>query len=257
MQTKNLTRVIAALLAGALMISVGLNYIFYQIGEGYYKLLSRARLDPLGLADYPVGDDATLPAGEGRMRVVFFGDSRAYQWPAPEDLDGMEFINRGIGSQTSAQVLGRYDAHVRPLSADVIVIQVGINDLKTIPILAEQKQRIVEQCKANIEEIVRKSLAMDQTVILTTIIPEGRVPVERRPFWSNEVEAATNEVNRFLYTLEGKQVILLNTARVLANEDGKVRSEYSRDLLHLNDQGYAALNEALVIILRQIQDEMR
>jgi len=65
--------------------------------------------------------------------VVFFGDSRAYDWPAPSGLEGLEFVNRGIGNQTTAQVLGRFEAHIAPLHPQVVVLQVGINDLKLIP----------------------------------------------------------------------------------------------------------------------------
>lgn len=38
------------------------------------------------------------------------------------------------GAQTSAQVVWRFAEHIAPLQPDKIILQVGINDLKTIPL---------------------------------------------------------------------------------------------------------------------------
>lgn len=41
----------------------------------------------------------------------------------------VEFINRGIGGQTSTQVAERFDANIAPLQPDVLVVRVCVNDL--------------------------------------------------------------------------------------------------------------------------------
>lgn len=227
-----------------LLTSVALNVFLFAQGREYYLQLHETRLDPLGL-DYGAPDpDATGPAGPERTTVVFFGDSRAAEWPAP-DLGQYRFVNRGVGSQTSAQVVRRFDAHVRPLQPRLVILQVGINDLKTIPLFPERKVSIVARCQENIRQIVSQSTDLGATVILTTIFPVGRVPVERRPFWSDEVAAAVDEVNAYIRSLAGEQVVVLDAFAILADERGVARPEYSRDLLHLNEAGYEALNEAL------------
>ena len=66
-------------------------------------------------------------------------------------------MNRGVFGQTTAQVLGRFDAHAAPLLPRVVVLQVGINDLKAIPLLPHRRDEIVADCKANLREIVRRS----------------------------------------------------------------------------------------------------
>lgn len=48
-------------------------------------------------------------------------------------------------------------------------------------------------------------------------------------------------------------IIVFDSAAVLANERGVVRREYSRDLLHLGDAGYEALNEELERILLSLE----
>jgi lysophospholipase L1-like esterase len=239
------------LLAVALVISVTLNIILFSTGQKYYLQLNATRLDPLGLDVY-ADTNLQITANSQQMRVVFFGDSRASEWTPPAGFNQFQFINRGLGAQTSTQVVERFDDHIRPLTPQVIIVQVCINDLKTIPLFPNQKETIIATCKANIERIVSESLDLEATVILTTIFPLGQIPVERRLFWSPDVAEAINEVNGFIHSLGGERVIIFDTVAILANEQGKVREEYSQDLLHLNDAGYAELNEELRRILATI-----
>ena len=82
-------------------------------------------------------------------------------------------------------------------------------------------------------------------VILATIFPLGRIPIERRPFWSADVAPAIAEVNRFIATLASESVQVFDAAAILSDERGVVAPRYSKDFLHLNETGYEALNRAL------------
>jgi lysophospholipase L1-like esterase len=233
-----------------LLISVLLNVALYRQLMRYYRLLYAAELDPLGLSYFQ--SQAIDPSTE-LPRIVFFGDSRAEQWITPT-LDGFTFINRGIGNQTTAQVANRFDAHVKPLKPQIIVVQVGINDLKTIPLFPEREQEIVSNCTVNIQKIVQDSLSINATVILTTIVPaSGKVPLARKLVWSDEIYTAINEVNVYIRGLAADNVIVFDTAGILANADGRMKPEYSYDLLHLNSDGYAVLNLKLVSILESLK----
>lgn len=238
------------LLSLTLLVSLSANFVLFNQAEKYYLQLNGVRLDPLSLNAYPPEINQSLTAKNQKV-VVFFGDSRAFAWPAPDDLTQLTFMNRAIGSQTTEQVVSRYEAHVKPLSADILIVQVGVNDLKTVPLFLERKDAIIENSKANIAKIIELARQDGSTVILTTIFPLGEVPIERRLFWSPDVAEAIDEVNAFLYTLEADDVIIFETAPVLAGADGQVKNEYSFDLLHLNPAGYQALNEKLLDVLRQ------
>lgn len=228
-----------------LLLSIAANFLLYERGKKYYLLLNQSHLDPLGLSAF-----ADIPVNTQPPLIVFFGDSRAAQWPAPSQIENATFLNRGIGNQTTAQVLGRFQAHVKPLHPQVIVIQAGINDLKTIPLFPDQKATIIDNCKANLKQIVDLSLAIGAQVIVTTIFPLGRLPVERRPFWSDDVKVAIDEVNSYIESLASDQVTIFDTGKVLANSDGIVYPQYSQDFLHLNTEGYAALNDAIYAVLQ-------
>lgn len=228
------------ILCSLLVISIAANVVIYYRAQRYYLLLNASHLDPLGLNAI---DDA--PANVQPPVVVFFGDSRAAQWPIPTRVKNVTFINRGIGNQTTAQLVGRFQAHVTPLHPQIVVIQAGINDLKTIPLFPHEKASIIHNCKTNIKQIVDDSLAAGSEVIITTIFPLGQLPIERRPFWSNDVEIAINDVNSFLETLASDQVTIFHTEQVLANSDGIVDPQYSYDFVHLNPTGYEVLNESI------------
>jgi lysophospholipase L1-like esterase len=236
MSKKRYQRIIG-LLTLVLLVSCAVNYIFFTYGRGDYLQLKSTRLNPLGLDTFP--NESIEKTG---TRIVFFGDSRAAQWPDPA-LEGYQFINRGIGSQTSSQALQRYDFHIEPLAPEVLIVQVGTNDLKTLPLFPDQRDAILTKLRANIQEIVKKATAENTTAILTTIFPVGKVPIERKLFWSEDVSLAIEEINAFIFSLAGEKVVIFDAYSILVGENGKIRADYSQDLLHLNETGYAVLNQ--------------
>ena len=232
----------------ALAVSLFLNVrLFRQAGQ-YYRELNQARLDPLNLNEFV--DEPMTPSEQ--PTVMFFGDSRAAAWPNPA-LNTFRYVNRGIGGQTSAQVWLRYEAHVRPQPPTVLIVQVGINDLKTIPLFPQNRQAIVDNTLANIEAIVAAATGQGCTVILTTIFPSGRVPLERQIFWSEDIAAAIQELNSALMALSAPNVLIFDSYALLVDPSGQTQTTYYQDTLHLNPSGYAILNESLQPILQTIQ----
>ena len=227
----------------ALVASVALNIVLYKVAKKYYLQLNAIHLDPLGLNYY---SSDSRQENRQTKTVVFYGDSRSQEWPIPNGLQGFSFVNRGITGQTTTQVLGRFDRHVAPLRPKVIILQVGINDLKMIPLFRDRQASIIANCKDNIREIVERSRSIGATVILTTIFPSGDVPLTRTPFWSSEIDRAILELNSYIYSLQAPNVIILDSYALLV-ENGK--NKYQRDTLHTNAKGYAVLNQELTKIL--------
>ncbi len=240
-----LLALILVLLAALFVSIVALQYVF-SLATQYYMQVNQVRLDPFEL-NHPFS--SVEPLLPGQKRVIFFGDSRAEQWPVPDD-PAFQFVNRGIGGETSAQTLGRFAAQVAPLHPDVVVLQICINDLKTIPIFPDEESIIEANCLANIRDIIRQSNEIGATVILTTIFPVTVASIERRLFfWSDAVARSIRVVNGHLSELTADHVRLLDTYALLA-ENGLTRPDYAADTLHLNADGYAALNPALLEVLR-------
>jgi len=62
------------------------------------------------LARYREANAALKPSAPGENRVVFFGDSITDIWHLDEYFSGKAYINRGIGGQTTPQMLVRFPA---------------------------------------------------------------------------------------------------------------------------------------------------
>ncbi len=75
-------------------------------------------------------DDGKLGApATGEQRVVFFGDSITDIWKLDESFPGKHYINRGIGGQTTPQMLVRFRPDVIDLQPAVVVVLAGTNDI--------------------------------------------------------------------------------------------------------------------------------
>ena len=242
----SLQRLLTGLLAGSFLLSLLANIALFRQSRHYERLFYITRLDPLALDRF---DGAANPGeGSGTRRIIFFGDSRAAAWPAPA-LPGTQIVNRGVAGHSSAQALLRFDAHVAPLRPQVIVVQVGVNDLVAVALLRQNRAQIGATTLANIEAIVAKARALGATVVLTTIFPTARA-LPPRP----EVQAAIGAVNRELLGLAGADVRVVDSAALLAGPDGYLLPAYADDELHLSAEGYAALNAALVPLLAEPVD---
>lgn len=238
---------VVSILILLLVGSLAGNWLLFRFAKSYYAQLNSVQLEPLGLARFssqPIDEAATRE----RPLVVFMGDSRAAQWIQPKDKR-YRFANRGISGQTSAQVLGRFSAHVSVLQPDILVLQLGANDLKAIGLMPNKSDRIVSQLKSNIRALVEQAVVEGQKVILTTLFPYGEVPLARQLVWSDEIEQATLEINQYLATLTGEKVILLDAYQILLGDKGGILPAFSRDTLHLTPAGYEALNSELVTLL--------
>ncbi len=236
-------------LPALLALSLAANVILVRQWIAAVSASHVARLDPAQLGVHEA-DRAKAPPATPVLEL--FGDSRAAMWPAPAALPGYTVVNRGIGYQTTAQIALRIDADVVPLHPAVVVLEAGVNDLKTIADVPAQRTRIVADCEANLRRIVDRCRAAASTVVVVSIFDIGDVPLWREPFWSDDVAAAVREVNAFLPTLIRDGVVFLDAGAVLDDARGKVKPSYQFDYLHLNPAGYDALDEKLVPLVRAL-----
>ena len=210
------------------------------------------RLDPLQLNYRNYLSPIDLAIKSSSIRVVFFGDSRAEAWTAPR-LHGYHFYNRGIGDQSTKQVLGRMPYHLKDDEYDVVVIQVGINDLKLIPLMADQKHWIVSSVKTNLTSIISNLSQKNKTVIVSTIFPIAEKSYYNFSFFKEPIKESIAEINQWILTLDYQNVVILDLASHLAGDNGTLRSKFAIDRLHLNSAGYEAINEELKHLLTAVR----
>lgn len=78
-----------------------------------------------------LGCAVTKRAEEREKPVVFMGDSITQGWQTlmPDFFTGKPFINKGIGGQTTRQMLARFQSDVLDLHPHAVVILGGTNDI--------------------------------------------------------------------------------------------------------------------------------
>lgn len=218
-----------------------------KISHKVYSEMLEVRLDPSEQSFY-FQDNLSLQSNNGFnsnvKRVVLFGDSRVQMWDEFPELDGYEFINRGIGGQTTGQAKLRIQSDILAINADAVILQVGINDLKAIAFIPDKRDQIIQTVKDNLQSMIETLLVQDIDVYLMTVIPASAPQGKWYFLWSDDIDSAVVNINNWIKTIENDQVIILDATTNLTN-GLKTDKEYSLDTLHLNETGYNILNNML------------
>jgi len=240
---------------GLLIGFASLALVGIKLAAYHYGKMLEVRLDPSHVEMFSA-ENLKLQGGEGGdngqlKRIVLFGDSRMEDWKKLPMLQGHEIFNRGIGGDTTAQALLRLDRDVIAISPDLVVIQLGINDLKAIGVLPEKSGWIVKQVKANITQMTAQLNQRGIHVRLMTILPAAEPDLIRRLIWSDKIDLAIANINDFIRNHSGKDITIIDCDPVF-NDQGKMRLKFALDTLHLNESGY---NEFSSLILDSIASQ--
>ena len=181
--------------------------------------------------------NAALPApAPDEQRVVFIGDSITDLWELDKFFPGEPYVNRGIGSQVTAQMLVRFEQDVVALRPKAVVILGGVNDVSGF-LQVESEDGIVSNIQAMADIADRHGIA----VVLCSILPvtntpqAGHVEVERKP-------ALLRRINARLATLAtSRGYAFADYAPALANESGLMQQRFTRDGVHPLASGYARM----------------
>lgn len=244
-------RTLAVLVCLALLISLGLNGLMLKRYERMYYSVQAVRLDPTGQWEYGGPDSQLPPPSPDNPRVVFFGDSRVLMWQPLPSLEDAEVVNRGISGDTTEQTLLRLDRDVMALSPRIVVIEVGINDLKAIGVMPFREDLITKECQQNIHTMVDKLRGAGIHVVLLTIFPVGSIEWTRRPVWSDKTIAAVDSTNALMKQWTGDNLTVVDCDEVLRTGE-RIHPRYALDALHINADGYAALNARLTSLLNSL-----
>jgi lysophospholipase L1-like esterase len=244
-------KVIILLLIIALFASGMFNILCVRRAMYYYQALQLSYLDPIGASIFAAENVCLLESEPEQVRIIFFGDSRIAHWEPLPFLKNCQLINHGIGGQTTAQTLLRIKKDIIQLRPAIVVLQVGINDLKTIGIFPQIKNDIISSCWKNLNAIVDQITKNDIQVVVLTVFPTGPVSLFRRPIWSNDVCRGVEEINKMIRSLEGQGITVIDCDSILTS--GKsIKTEYVKDTFHLTSAGYEALNNSLNPVLNKL-----
>ena len=195
---------------------------------------AREASDWAGLCRYRRDNDALVASGK-RPRAVFFGDSITENWVLGDPgLFGTDVIGRGIGGQTTAQMLVRFRSDVIDLRPRVVQILAGTNDI------AGNKGPTSERdFQNNIMAMVELARAHRIRVVLASIPPATRF------FWQPAVTPGPQitRLNAWLRDYARREkLVFIDYHAALSGPEGAMRAGLSLDGVHPNRDGYAAMH---------------
>lgn len=179
-------------------------------------------------------DNVQVLASGIRPQVIFLGDSITENWIlADPTLFSAKVLDRGIGGQTTAQILLRFYQDVVGLRPRIVHIMAGVNDImgNTGP---TADMTIVN----NIRAMIDIAQANGIRVVLAGITPSCEFIAKPGLNLAPRIAA----VNRQLVNLaKQKRITFIDYAPALAGEDGGLKDSLGNDGLHPNRDGYAAM----------------
>src|ERR1700736_1709904 len=125
-------------------------------------------LDWPNLARYRAANASVQAPQPGEDRVVFMGDSITDNWGRKYGrfFPGKPYINRGIGGQTTPQMLIRFRPDVIALKPKVVVILAGTND-----IAGNTGPSTLEAIEDNLTSMAELAKLKGILVVLASVMP--------------------------------------------------------------------------------------
>ncbi|TCU58537.1 lysophospholipase L1-like esterase [Novosphingobium sp. PhB57] len=203
----------------------------------------RAKLVPSLMQDFGerylyAPANAALPAPRpGEKRVVFLGDSITDRWNLTASFPGKPYVNRGIGSQVTAQMVLRFHQDVVALKPSAVVILAGINDIQGF-----LQHETPEQIETNWEALADLADRHGIKVVFGALLPVNNytpaakdVVKERDP---KEILALNAWLRAFCTR---RKYGFADYHTPMADRDGLMAARFTEDGVHPLDNGYAVM----------------
>ena len=172
-----------------------------------------------------------------QVAVVFMGNSIIQGWMQadPEFFSNPKLLNRGIGGQTTPQMLSRFEQDVIAVKPRAVLILAGTND-----IAGNTGEISLPEIRDNIAGMAQIALDHNIQVILCSVLPAfdypwrpGRDPDEKIP--------ALNELIKEL--VDAKGLYYLDYFTAMADNRNGLPRDLANDGVHPTSKGYAVMRE--------------
>lgn len=208
-----------------------------QFGDYMARVNANAVMDWPGLCRFRAANDDLLARGI-RPRIVFMGDSITENWLLGDPAFFNDArVNRGIGGQTTPQMLLRFRNDVIDLKPERVHIMAGTND-----IAGNTGPARMQDVKNNLMSMVELARAHDIDVLLASIPPAAAFN------WQPAVDpvAGIRELNAWLaqYAADN-DLTYIDYYTPLAGPRGELRPALGNDGVHPNRDGYAIMRDVL------------
>lgn len=191
-------------------------------------------------------DNAKILDEKTPVKVVFMGNSITQGWAdmRPEFFKDHGFIGRGIGGQTTPQMLLRLRQDVLELKPEAVVILAGINDIaqNTGPIT-------LKETLGNIQSMAELALAHGINPIICSVLPANSFPWRPEIIPTQQVIDLNSQLQR--WALE-KHLVYVDFYTPMVDEKHGLKSDLGYDPVHPNVAGYQVMEPILLKALNQL-----
>lgn len=203
----------------------------------------RAKLVPSLMQDFGErylyqGANARLGSPRrGERRVVFLGDSITDRWNLASSFPGKPYVNRGIGSQVTAQMLLRFHQDVIALKPAAVVILAGVNDVQGF-----LQKESVSQIEANWEAMADLADRHGIAVVFGALLPVNGDTEAAKDVLKERDPATLRTLNAWLKAFCARRGYgFADYYRPLVDERGLMASRFTEDGVHPLDNAYARM----------------
>jgi lysophospholipase L1-like esterase len=186
------------------------------------------------LSRYHEANAKLAPPAAGERRIVFLGDSITESWAARGSFfPGEPYVNRGIGGQTTAQMLVRFRQDVIGLNPALVVILAGTNDIAenggptTLEAIEDNLQSMAELAKLN-----------GIRVILASNLPAIDYPWRRGLEPADKISALNRWIAEYCAT---NHLVYLDYYSAMVDDKRALRRDLSNDGVHPTAAGFAVM----------------
>ena len=192
----------------------------------------RLRTDWAYLGRYRAENAALGAPRPGERRVVFMGNSITEGWAKyfPTMFPGKPYVGRGIGGQTTPQMLVRFRQDVVALQPAVVVILAGTNDIagNTGP----STLAMIEDNLASMAELAR---ANGIAVVLSSVLPVYDYPWRPGLAPGPKIVALNAWMKQYA---SAHGAVYLDYHSAMADERQGMKPEMAADGVHPTEAGY-------------------
>lgn len=206
--------------------------------------LEKQAQDWPNLGRYREANAAVPPLPKDEKRVVFMGDSITDIWGngrfGPFFRD-KPYINRGIGGQTTPQMLVRFRPDVIDLHPLVVVILAGTNDIAGnagLMTLEETEENLASMAELARQHKIRVVLASVTPVVDGVVNSQGKklIQTDKRP--PEKIVALNEWIKKYCADYDH---VYLDYFSAMADDKGSLKADLTFDGLHPNTNGYAVM----------------
>ncbi|UOR06317.1 SGNH/GDSL hydrolase family protein [Hymenobacter aerilatus] len=214
-------------------------------------LLAQQNPDWANLKRYTPANQQLKAPSTNTPRVVLMGNSITDAWPRADSAffagRPYEYVGRGIGGQTSPQMLLRFRQDVLNLRPAVVAILSGTNDV------AENTGPYDQQATMNnIKSMAELAQANGVRVILCSVLPASEFPWRKGLTPGPKIVALNEQIKAYA---QQHNFVYLDYHKALADERQGLPAKYANDGVHPTLAGYRImeplLNQAVAKALKQ------